>query len=46
VALLSELVRVVAKVEGLEEVSVGIYARAAREARLISQKGRGPGRPA
>ena len=40
-ALLSDLVRVVAKVEGLEEVSVGIFARHAREAGLISQGGRG-----
>jgi hypothetical protein len=40
-ALLSELVRVVAQVEGLEEVSVGIFARQAREAGLIKQGGRG-----
>jgi hypothetical protein len=42
-ALLSELVKAVAKVEGADEVSVGTFARAAREARLISQKGRGRG---
>ncbi|WP_331299199.1 hypothetical protein [Methylobacterium oryzae] len=40
-ALLSDLVRIVAEVEGLEEVSVGIFARAAREAGFISQGGRG-----
>lgn len=40
-ALLSELVQVIAKREGLEEVSVGIFARHAREAGLISQGGRG-----
>ena len=40
-ALLSDLVRIVASVEGLEEVSVGIFARAAREAGYISQGGRG-----
>ena len=40
-ALLSELVRMIAKVEGLEEVSVGIFARHAREAGLIAQGGRG-----
>src|SRR5829696_4341009 len=42
-ALLSELVKAVANVEGADEVSVGTFARAAREARLISQKGRGRG---
>ncbi|WP_162596162.1 hypothetical protein [Methylobacterium sp. 17Sr1-1] len=40
-ALLSDLVRTVAAVEGMDEVSVGIYARAAREAGFISQGGRG-----
>lgn len=40
-ALLSELVRVVAEYEGMDEVSVGIFARHAREAGLISQGGRG-----
>lgn len=40
-ALLSELVRVVAAVEGLDEVSVGIFARHAREAGHLSQGGRG-----
>lgn len=40
-ALLSDLVRIVAAVEGLEEVSVGIFASHAREAGLISQGGRG-----
>lgn len=40
-ALLSDLVRIVAAVEGLEEVSVGIFARQAREAGLIAQGGRG-----
>jgi hypothetical protein len=43
VALLSDLVNAVAAVEGLDQVSVGIIARAAREAGLISQKGRGRG---
>src|SRR5215207_2706001 len=41
-AILSELVKLVAEVEGLDETSVGIFARAAREAGLISQRGRGP----
>lgn len=40
-ALLSELVKVISTVEGLDEVSVGIFARHAREAGLISQGGRG-----
>ena len=40
-ALLSDLVRIVAAVEGLEEVSVGIFARHARESGHISQGGRG-----
>lgn len=40
-ALLSELVKVVADVEGLDAVSVGIFARHAREAGLIAQGGRG-----
>jgi hypothetical protein len=40
-ALLSELVKIVAAVEGLDEVSVGIFARAAREAGYIAQGGRG-----
>ncbi|MHC2020368.1 hypothetical protein [Methylobacterium sp. CM6247] len=40
-ALLSGLVRIVATIEGLEEVSVGIFARHAREAGYISQGGRG-----
>lgn len=40
-ALLSDLVKIVAAVEGLEEVSVGIFARHAREAGLITQGGRG-----
>lgn len=40
-ALLSDLVRTVAEIEGMDEVSVGIYARAAREAGFISQGGRG-----
>ena len=40
-ATLTDLVRTVAAVEGLDETSVGIYARAAREAGLISQSGRG-----
>lgn len=40
-AFLSDLVREVAKVEGIEEVSVGIFARHAREAGLIRQGGRG-----
>lgn len=40
-ALLSDLVKVVAQVEGLEEVSVGIFARHAREAGFIAQGGRG-----
>ncbi|MFC1455735.1 hypothetical protein ACETIH_03170 [Microvirga arabica] len=39
--LLSELVKIVAEVEGLDEVSVGIYARSAREAGHIKQGGRG-----
>jgi hypothetical protein len=43
VALLSDLVKAVAKVEGMEEVRVGLFARAAREANLITQKGRGRG---
>src|SRR4051812_662375 len=42
-ALLSELVRAVARVEGIDEVTVGIFAQAAREAGVISQKGRGRG---
>lgn len=42
-ALLSDLVKVVAAVEGIDEVSVGIFARAAREAGLLTQKGRGRG---
>lgn len=40
-ALLSDLVRIVAAVEGIDEVSVGIFARAAREAGHIAQGGRG-----
>jgi hypothetical protein len=40
-ALLSELVKIVAEVEGLDEVSVGIFARQAREAGHIKQGGRG-----
>ena len=40
-ALLSDLVRIVAEIEGLEEVSVGIFARTAREAGHITQGGRG-----
>jgi hypothetical protein len=43
VALLSDLVKAVAAVEGLDRVTVEFYARSAREARLISQKGRGRG---
>lgn len=39
--LLSELVKIVADVEGLDEVSVGIFARQAREAGHIKQGGRG-----
>jgi hypothetical protein len=42
-ATLSKLVKAVAQVEGLDEVTVGIYARAAREAGFISQGGRGRG---
>ncbi|WP_156453634.1 hypothetical protein [Methylobacterium sp. CCH5-D2] len=40
-ALLSEMVQAVAGVEGIEPVSVGIFARHAREAGLITQGGRG-----
>ena len=40
-ALLSELVRIVSAVEGIDEVSVGIFARHAREAGFLSQGGRG-----
>src|SRR4051794_24739669 len=43
VALLSDLVKAVADVEGIDQTSVGIFARTAREAKLISQKGRGRG---
>src|ERR1700687_3500599 len=42
-ALLSELVTAVAQAEGMEEVTVGVFARHAREAGLISQAGRGRG---
>jgi hypothetical protein len=42
-ALLSDLVTAVARAEGMEEVTVGIFARHAREAGLISQAGRGRG---
>ena len=41
-ALLSDLVRTVAAAEGLDEGSVAQFARAAREAGLIAQSGRGP----
>jgi hypothetical protein len=40
-ARLSDLVKVLAMTEGLDEVSVGIFARRAREAGLILQGGRG-----
>lgn len=40
-AVISDLVRVVAEVEGLEENFVSVYARAAREAGYISHHGRG-----
>jgi hypothetical protein len=40
-ALLSDLVTAVAQAEGMEEVTVGVFARHAREAGLISQAGRG-----
>lgn len=43
VASLSELVKVIAKVEEIDEVTVGFYARSAREAGLVSKKGRGRG---
>ena len=43
VALLSDLVKVVAAVQGMEGVSVGIFARAAREAGFINIRGRGRG---
>jgi len=43
VALLSQLVKAIAKVEELDEVQVSFYARNAREAGLITQRGRGRG---
>src|SRR3712207_5689305 len=43
VALLSDLVKTIARVEELDAVTVGFYARSAREAGLVSKKGRGRG---
>lgn len=40
-AVISELVRAIAEIEGLEENFVSVYARSAREAGFISHHGRG-----
>lgn len=40
-AVITDLVQVIASVEGLDEVTVGVFARHVREAGLISQRGRG-----
>lgn len=40
-AVISDLVRVIAEIEGLEENFVSVYARAAREAGFITHQGRG-----
>ncbi|PVE22849.1 hypothetical protein DC522_19110 [Microvirga sp. KLBC 81] len=39
--VVSDLVKAVAQIEGLDEVSVGVYARHAREAGFITHQGRG-----
>jgi hypothetical protein len=39
--VISDLVRAVAEIEGLNETAVGVFARAAREAGFITHKGRG-----
>jgi hypothetical protein len=41
-AILSELVTTVAKVSGMDQATVALIARHAREAGLIAMSGRGP----
>ncbi|MEZ5782372.1 MAG: hypothetical protein R3D70_12240 [Rhizobiaceae bacterium] len=44
-ATIGDLVRMIAQAEGIDEVSVDVYARRAREAGFISQGGRGRSAP-